>query len=55
MSQKGERNNQAKLNRDAVNQIRSRRASGESLVSIANDFGVSFKTISKVARNERWT
>lgn len=50
----GSRNGASKLTDEAVAAIRMRRATGERLLSIASDFGVSFKTVSKIARGERW-
>lgn len=51
---RGSRNGAAKLTDTAVVVIRKRRAAGESLLSIANDFGISFQAVSKIARRERW-
>lgn len=53
--QAGAKNNNAVLTQETVNQIRTRRANGESLKSIAEDFDVSDRTISKVALGHRWT
>jgi hypothetical protein len=50
----GERNPAAKLTDEAVADIRRRRAAGEPLKSIASDHGVSDRTISKIARWQRW-
>lgn len=55
IDQHGERNAMAKLTGKAVREIRRRRASGERLKVIAAAFGVSDRTISKIARGERWT
>lgn len=52
--QDGEANHNAKLRAAAVREIRRRRAAGESLTALAQAFGVSFQTVSKVARGERW-
>lgn len=52
--QEGEKNNASKLTREEVDLIRVRRALGEPLKSIAASFGVSDRTISKIARNQRW-
>ena len=51
---KGERNPNAILNDSAVVAIRARRASGESLDSIAADFGISKSQASAVAWRRRW-
>ena len=53
--QNGEKNAMAKLTEKAVREIRRRRTSGEALKAIAAEFGVSDRTISKIARGERWT
>lgn len=53
-AQDGEKNDMAKLTEKAVREIRRRRAAGERLKSIAADFGVSDRTVSKIARGERW-
>ncbi len=50
----GERHPQAILTAEQVLAIRRRRAAGEALVPLAEEFGVSFQTISKVARGQRW-
>lgn len=52
--QDGERNNHAKLTEADIKSIRERRGSGEKLKEIAKDFGVSDRTISKIARMNRW-
>lgn len=52
--QRGEKNAMAKLTADQVSLIRQRRQNGERLASIAEDFGVSYQAISKVARGDRW-
>lgn len=52
--QLGERNDMAKLTENAVREIRRRRSAGEKLNSIALDFGISDRTVSKIARGERW-
>ena len=54
LSQKGEHNVMAKLTWAAVRDIRVRRAMGESLKAIANDYGVTDRAISKVALRQRW-
>lgn len=50
----GERNAMAKLTTEQVAEIRQRRASGKPLKAIAADFGVSDRTVSKIARGSRW-
>lgn len=54
LSQKGSANVMAKLTPEKAATIRSRRAAGESLKAIAADFGVSDKTVSKIALGQRW-
>lgn len=54
LDQDGEKNSMAKLREGSVREIRRRRAAGESLRSIAEAFGVSDRTVSKIARRERW-
>lgn len=51
--QSGEKNCMATLTDAQVSEIRRRRAAGEKLMSIAVDFGVTFQTISKIARRDR--
>ena len=53
-NQWGETNHQAKLTRANVERIRKRRAAGEKLVPIAEDYGISMQQVSKIARGERW-
>ena len=43
-----------KLDEAAVLKIRERRAAGETIESIANDFGVSNTWIGKISRGEWW-
>lgn len=52
--QGGEKNHRAKLTAEAVAAIRRRRTAGEPLKSIAADFGVTDRAISKIARGTRW-
>ncbi|UOF77346.1 pvl orF-50-like family [Caudoviricetes sp.] len=40
------------LTEDDVREIRKRRASGEELRSIANDYGIKFQLVSRIARQE---
>lgn len=54
LDQNGERNSMAKLTALDIPLIRKRRAAGEKLNAIAADFNVSDRTISKVARGDRW-
>lgn len=44
----------SKLTEDQVIEIKRRRASGEKLKSIADDYDVKFQSISKIARGSRW-
>lgn len=53
-SKEGEANHQAKLREAGVREIRRRREAGESLKSIARDFGISNRTVSKIARGAIW-
>ena len=53
--QDGEKNNNAKLTPEAVADIKRRRANGEPLKSIAADHNISDRTVSKIARGQRWT
>lgn len=52
-AQYGAQNSMAKLSTAQVQQIRSRRKAGETLAEIAQDFGVTFQTISKIVNNHR--
>lgn len=52
--QDGESNDMAKLTEKTVREIRRRRAAGEKLKSIAKDFGVSDKNVSKISLGQRW-
>lgn len=51
---KGEKNPRSKLTAEDVIEIRKRRASGETLISIARAFGISQNHVSNIARGERW-
>lgn len=50
----GERNGRAVLTGTQVAKIRARVASGESQRSVARAFGVTHRTIGKIARGEAW-
>jgi len=50
----GEQNPRAKLTAASVAQVRLRLAAGETHTDVANRFGVSRKTISKIAHNITW-
>ncbi|OYV23789.1 MAG: hypothetical protein B7W97_02155 [Mycobacterium sp. 20-66-4] len=52
---KGERNGRARLCAKDIKTIRVRRASGETLKSIAQDYGVTLQTISLIAKQRIWT
>lgn len=54
IDQNGQRNAMSKLNDAAVREIRRRRKSGELLWSIAKDFGITYQTVSKICRGDRW-
>lgn len=53
-SQRGERNGNAKLTAEDVQEIRVRRRKGECQKKIAEDFGVTRANISRICRNESW-
>ena len=53
-NQDGQKNSMAKLTVEQAKAIRDRRLSGERLLSIADDFGISFQAVSKIARGDRW-
>jgi hypothetical protein len=53
LNQRGEMNSMCKLNDAQVAEIRKRRSGGERLISIAQDYGVAFQTISKIALHHR--
>lgn len=52
--QDGEKNPAAKLTASEVVEIRRQRKSGQSLKAIAALFGISDKTVSKIALGHRW-
>ena len=52
---RGERVGGAKLTRDDVLAIRSRRASGENLRSLADEFGVTIATICDIDKRRSWS
>lgn len=54
VDQNGEKNPAAKLTAAQVNEIRLRRSRGERLKSIAADYGVTDRAISKIALGQRW-
>lgn len=51
---KGETHPMAVLNQSKVAEIKARRASGETLSVLADEFGVSMAQISRIARNQSW-
>ena len=53
-SLRGVRNPKARLSEDDVREIRRRRSSGETLVSIALDFGITHAMVSQIARRVAW-
>jgi hypothetical protein len=53
LDQFGERNAMAKLTTEQVQEICSRRADGELLRVIAEDYPISFKTVSQIAKGRR--
>lgn len=54
IDQRGTANAMVKLTAAQVAEIRTRRTAGEKLASIAADFGVTYQTVSKIARGDRW-
>ncbi len=54
IDQNGEKNAMAKLTEPQVMEIRRRCSQGEKLKSIAADYPVNFKAISKICRGDRW-
>ena len=53
-SQHGEQHGQSKLTEQDVRMIRLRRAHGEKLQSIANDFDISYSNVSYIASGRTW-
>lgn len=51
----GEQNANAKLNPGSVTEIRTRRAAGESIHSLARSFSVSRPTIKSILKGETWS
>jgi hypothetical protein len=51
---RGERHHEAKLTAEDVCQIRRRRDKGETLASIARDFGISDVNVSYIAQRKSW-
>jgi len=51
----GERNGMAKLTSDDVKEIRKRRARGEMLKTIAEDFGISVNHVCNLAKGRKWS
>jgi DNA invertase Pin-like site-specific DNA recombinase len=54
LEQDGPKNHRAKLTVKQVKEIKERRSKGEKLKSIAKDYGVTYQTVSKIARGDRW-
>ena len=52
--QHGEANSMAKLTAEQVAEIRIRRKSGERLKTIAQDYGITDRAVSKIALGQRW-
>lgn len=50
----GARNGAAKLTDLQIQEIRVRRGLGMTLAQLASEYGVTFQTISKIARGSRW-
>ncbi len=55
LNQNGEKNCMAKLTDSQVIEIKARRLNGEKLNAVAKDYGISYKTVSKIAKGQRWT
>ena len=51
--QNGMKNSMATISQERVAQIKQRRLAGEKLVQIANDYGIAFQTVSKIAKGQR--
>jgi hypothetical protein len=51
---RGERNGASKLNEESVSEIKSRIANGQSIRSIALDFGISKTTVDSIKRGTLW-
>lgn len=54
LTQAGTANVMAKLTPEKAEEIRRRRTAGEPLKAIAADFGISDRTVSKIALGHRW-
>ena len=52
-NQWGKTNHRTKLSTAQVKEIKKRRATGETLVSIARDYSIAFQTVSQIARGDR--
>lgn len=53
-NQHGSKNSMAKLSEIQAIEIKRRRKTGESLKSIAKDYGISDRAVSKIALGQRW-
>lgn len=51
---RGDRHHQAKLSADQVREIRLRRAAGEMGISLAQLFGVTPQTVSRIVTGKNW-
>lgn len=51
---RGSEHGNAKIDEGDVRSIRERCAAGENQHTIADDYGISNKTVSKISRRERW-
>lgn len=54
LDQAGEKNCMTKLKLKDVQAIRARRGLGEPLKKIATDYNISFQSVSKIAKGQRW-
>lgn len=54
LDQDGEKNSQSKLTKEQVEEIISRRESGEPLKNIASDYNIKIQHVSRLAKKQRW-
>lgn len=53
-NQSGENSSTSKLKNEDVLEIRRRRRNGETLTSIASDFGICFQSVSQISLGKSW-
>lgn len=51
---RGERNNSAKLTASDVRQIRSKRAAGQAISALSEEFGISKSQLKNIVNNKHW-